>query len=55
MQDPAAWGVPRFSELNYLTHNPDVREAVMRGEYSSGLAHYLAQGKWEGRRIAPQF
>ena len=52
MQDPAAWGVPGFSELYYLTHNPDVREMVVRGEYSSGLAHYLAQGKSEGRRIA---
>jgi hypothetical protein len=52
MQDPAAWGVPGFSELYYLTHNPDVREMVMRGEYSSGLVHYLAQGKSEGRRIA---
>jgi hypothetical protein len=52
MQDPAAWGVPGFSELYYLTHNPDVRDMVMRGEYSSGLAHYLAQGRSEGRRIA---
>jgi len=52
MQDPAAHGAPGFSELYYLTHNPDVRDMVIRGEYSSGLAHYLAQGRMEGRRIS---
>ena len=55
LQHPAALGAPGFSELYYLTHNPDVREMVLRGEYASGLEHYLAQGKKEERKIGPQF
>jgi hypothetical protein len=54
MEDPSAWGVPGFSELYYLAHNPDVRDMVLRGEYSSGLAHYIARGSSEGRRISFQ-
>ena len=41
-----------FDEEGYLTLNPDVREAIERGECESGYAHYLEYGHAE-RRPAP--
>jgi uncharacterized protein (TIGR03437 family) len=51
LQDPASQGAPGFSEAYYLTHNPDVRDLVASGRYASGLAHYVAAGKFQGRTI----
>ena len=47
--DPASQGAPGFSEYFYLTEYPDVAAAVAAGWYPSGLAHYLATGRNEGR------
>ena len=46
--DPAAQGAPGFSEYFYLTQYPDVAAAVSSGRYTSGLAHYLAEGRARG-------
>ncbi len=45
----AAAGAPGFNEGYYRNENPDVVALVTQGAYSSGLAHYLAQGRTEGR------
>lgn len=39
-----------FDEEAYLSANPDVREAVYRGEIESGRLHYIGFGYFEGRR-----
>jgi SAM-dependent methyltransferase len=38
-----------FDEAWYLVRYPDVAEAVRRGDLRSGLEHYLACGRQEGR------
>lgn len=38
-----------FSEADYLTLNPDVVEAVARGEFASGWQHFEQYGAAEGR------
>jgi hypothetical protein len=43
-----------FDEAIYLKNNPDVLEAVNRGHFTSGLAHYLAYGQYERRSGTPQ-
>ena len=43
--DPAKYGVPEFNEFYYILQNSVVQEALIAGEYSSGLDHYLAVGK----------
>ena len=43
--DPAKYGVPEFNEFYYILNNSIVKEALIAGEYSSGLDHYLAVGK----------
>jgi len=47
--DSAKYGAPGFNEFYYLLHNEDVANAVSNGSYVSGLAHYLAYGRAEGR------
>jgi SAM-dependent methyltransferase len=42
-----------FDEQLYLSKNPDVKAAIERGEFESGLAHYLAFGREEMRLGAP--
>lgn len=42
---PAGW-----REQAYLAANPDVVAAVRSGHLSSGYAHYIKQGRTEGRR-----
>jgi hypothetical protein len=39
-----------FSEEAYLRANPDVNEAIERGDLPSGYVHYLGHGYFEGRR-----
>jgi hypothetical protein len=39
----------QFDELYYLNENIDVVAAIASGAYKSGLEHYLAYGKYEGR------
>jgi len=46
--DSAALGVPGFNEFYYLGHYVDAAAAVQAGQYSSGLAHYLAVGRSKG-------
>lgn len=43
-----------FDEKRYLEANPDIRDALNRGLVTSGLAHYRAFGRWEGRSGAPR-
>jgi CDP-glycerol glycerophosphotransferase (TagB/SpsB family) len=43
-----------FDEEHYLQNNPDVREAWLRGEIVSGLAHYAKFGENEGRSASPK-
>ena len=38
-----------FDEERYLATNPDVKEAVARGEVESGHVHYVGFGYFEGR------
>jgi hypothetical protein len=40
-----------FDERAYLRCNPDVRAAVYRGQFQSGLHHYQAHGQRENRRF----
>jgi hypothetical protein len=42
-----------FTEFGYFEANPDVEDAVRRGEYASGFEHWLEHGLSEGRRIGP--
>ncbi len=45
----AAQGAPAFDERYYITAYADVRAAVARGTFTSGLDHYDRYGKAEGR------
>jgi hypothetical protein len=45
MAQPTGW-----RERAYLAANPDVAAAVRSGQISSGYAHYVQQGRAEGRR-----
>jgi hypothetical protein len=45
-EDAAAAG---FNEAWYLAEYPDVAEALRRGDLRSGLEHFLAFGRKEGR------
>jgi SAM-dependent methyltransferase len=40
-----------FNEGAYLLANPDVAQAVHRGDFASGLAHFREHGRREGRKI----
>ena len=42
-----------FDEAAYLAANVDVALAVSSGEFQSGLQHYLAFGRSEGRLLRP--
>ncbi|TFW04998.1 DUF4214 domain-containing protein, partial [Oxalobacteraceae bacterium OM1] len=54
LQNAADLGAPAYNEGYYLNQNPDVKALVQSGQYASGLAHYLATGRAEGRlAIAP--
>jgi len=41
-----------FDEANYLRLNPDIAEAIGRGEVYSGFQHFLLHGIDEGRKFA---
>jgi len=41
--------LPGYNEAYYLSQNPDVERAVDRGDYNSGLDHYLKYGAEESR------
>ena len=45
---------PDFVELGYLSANPDVEEAVRRGEFESGFEHWRSYGEKEGRPLMPE-
>jgi hypothetical protein len=40
---------PEFNETAYLATYPDVQQAVINGQFKSGLDHYEKYGKAEGR------
>jgi hypothetical protein len=42
-----------FDETAYLAANPDVMEAVRRGELESGFEHWRDRGKADGRALRP--
>ncbi|WP_109108551.1 M10 family metallopeptidase C-terminal domain-containing protein [Azospirillum sp. TSO35-2] len=42
-------GASQISETLYLARNPDVAQAVARGEFTSGMDHYRRYGAAEGR------
>ena len=42
-----------FDEQGYLDANPDVADAVLRGQFPSGRAHFELHGHSEGRLIRP--
>jgi GSCFA family len=44
---------PEFMDAPYLQANPDVEEAIRRGEVSSGYHHWIAHGQAEGRHLRP--
>jgi hypothetical protein len=39
-----------FDEKSYLSVNPDVQEAVNRGQIENGRMHYIGFGYFEGRK-----
>lgn len=41
-----------FNEREYLRCNPDVRQALSRGQITSAAAHYQKFGRREGRRLS---
>jgi PKD repeat protein len=43
--NPALWGEQNFNEFYYLLYNDTARESIEKGDYSSGLEHYLFVGK----------
>jgi len=49
LDNPALQGAPGFNEFYYLLSNPDLKTLISNGTFSSGLAHYLAIGKSQGR------
>ncbi len=49
--DPEQYGAPGFNEFYYILHNEVVRNALTAGTYTSGLDHYLAEGKDMGLKI----
>ena len=38
-----------FCEQDYLLSNPDIADAVKRGEFKSGFEHWVTSGRHEGR------
>lgn len=38
-----------FDDASYLAMNPDIREALQRGDVSSARLHYVGYGYFEGR------
>jgi len=44
---------PEYDESGYLWANPDVKTAVVRGEFGSGYEHWLRHGREEGRPLRP--
>lgn len=42
-----------FPEDCYLAMNPDIKAAVERGQFKSGLEHYMIHGRNEGRKCSP--
>jgi hypothetical protein len=41
-----------FDEREYLRCNPDVAQAIRRGQMQSGAIHYQGYGRREGRRLS---
>ena len=42
-----------FDETWYLSQNPGIAEAVLKGTFASGREHYVRHGRAEGRHPAP--
>lgn len=52
MPRPPSIASALFNEKLYLANNPDVAAAVQKGQFKSGLEHYLQQGYKENRNAA---
>jgi len=50
---PEAPSEENFPEQDYLLLNPDIADAVKRGEFRSGFEHWVRCGKDEGRSFQP--
>ena len=50
-RDPSQWNEPEFNEFFYILNNQEVQDALSSGKYSSGLAHYIREGKELGLKI----
>ena len=48
-------GAPGFNERYYLNENSSAQEAVTAGTYTTGLEHYLAEGKDAGLKTFAPF
>ena len=48
-------GAPGFNERYYLNENSSAKEAVDAGTYTTGLEHYLAEGKEAGLKTFAPF
>jgi len=49
---PEQFDVPQyFREDEYLARNPDVREALARGQFTSGFDHWVLNGMREARSV----
>ena len=53
--DTAEQGAPGFNEQYYLNENTSAKEAVTAGTYTTGLEHYLAEGKDAGLKTFAPF
>jgi SAM-dependent methyltransferase len=49
-----AWPAEEFNDAAYLGENPDVMDAVSRGDLPSAWCHYVTFGFFEGRKGVPE-
>ncbi len=55
VSDEEARGVRLFDEAWYLKRNPDIAQAVANGTILSGYAHWVVDGRIEGRSAPPGY
>ena len=55
VSDEEARGIGLFDEAWYLKRNPDIAMAVAKGTIASGYAHWVVDGRIEGRSAPPGY
>ena len=55
LENTSSKGAPGFNERYYLNENTSAKEAVDAGTYTTGLEHYLAEGKDAGLKTFAPF